>query len=76
MLMPNMGDVDASFVARGITAPRLAELAGKLGPGYLLFPNRVGNLSVVRLSNGVHIGFIDLGTDEFVGYLDPPKGES
>jgi hypothetical protein len=53
--------ITAEFVEKAISVVKLRAVLEYLKDEDLLFPNRVGNLAIIRNNN--YIGFIDIGEE-------------
>jgi hypothetical protein len=56
-------NIDAGFVEKWISVKQLKSILNTLQDDDLLYPNRVGNLSVVR--EDVQIGYIDISDEKY-----------
>ncbi len=57
--------VQAAFFRRWLTVKQLKQILSQLDDENVLFPNRVGNLSVVRDAEQRMIGYIDFNEEKF-----------
>lgn len=55
--------VDAGFLEKWISVEKLKSILSELQDGDLLYPNQVGNLSVIR--DGKEIGYIDISIENY-----------
>ena len=58
--------ISAGFFERWMTVAQLRSILDDLQNDDLLYPNRVGNLSVVR--NAEQVGFIDFSDEKFKAF--------
>ena len=58
-------EVEARFFRRWLTVKQMKQILNELDDDDVLFPNRVGNLSVIRDSERRMIGYIDFSEERF-----------
>ncbi len=58
-------ELQAIFFRRWLTVAQMKEILSQLDDEDALFPNRVGNLSVIRDSERRMIGYIDFNEEAF-----------
>ena len=68
MLSKEHINIDASFLEKSITNAKLKEILSKLKDDCILYPNQVGNLSVVH--DGLFVGYIDISSETFESAID------
>lgn len=61
MTVQSLTHISAGFLEKSIPVARLKEILSQLEDTDLLYPNRVGNLSVVR--GDQQIGYVDIGSE-------------
>ena len=63
-------EVEAKFLCRHMTVKQLKNCLYSLEDSDVLYPNRVGNLSVFRKSTKDLIGYVDFANEKFEGIED------
>lgn len=58
-------EVEAVFFRRWLTVKQMKQILDQLDDDDVLYPNRVGNLSVLRDSERRMTGYIDFQTEQF-----------